>query len=93
MTSDRYRRQWLARGGNSFMPFDQYVAPRLARRQRRRPGQAPYMKFRDAVCRECPAWSASRCQVLAATNIRQCHRSRPTAFCPHPDGPRWGPAI
>ena len=93
MSETRWREQWLARGGNRFMRFDDYVRPRLAKRERRaaRRQLPAWLQERMAICLRCPHADPAipqGCRLLAGAS--KCYRRRSTASCPA-DPPRWGP--
>jgi len=87
---EMFRRQWLARGGEKFMPFDKYIVPRLQPRLQH--GRPPaWLTQRMATCRQCPHADRSipqGCRLLAGAS--KCYRQRSTSCCPA-DPPRWGP--
>ena len=99
-----WRQQWLDRGGDSFMSYEQYARPRreaLTRRKPRRhaaqlhhapPKQPDYVLQRLAICLTCPHADPSLrsgCDLLGV-NCSPCYRRRATTVCPDVP-PRWGP--
>jgi len=75
------------------MKFDDYVRPRLAKRERRAARRQPpaWLQERMAICLRCPHADPAvpqGCRLLAGAST--CYRRRSTSSCPA-DPPRWGP--
>jgi len=95
--------QWQARGGERFMSYEQFTAPKrwalaegrlkLVRAARRRLPVPAFIAEREAICQACEHRdSAAPCKCkLMPVGISKCYKRRPSAVCPA-DPPRWGPA-